>query len=122
MFCLAKEQRENAMTREFLIYDENEVGHTLKMDDTQLCAYIDDKQRKIAPKDYLFLSALADHVNEVVSREELIAQVEGTSSGMDNRTVDVYILHLRKKLAINCIQTVIGRGYRLSGMRHNERG
>ena len=87
------------MTREFLIYDENEVGHTLKMDDTQLYAYIDDKQRNIAPKDYLFLSALADHVNEVVSREELIAQVEGTSSGMDNRTVDVYILHLRKKLA-----------------------
>ena len=110
------------MTREFLIYDENEVGHTLKMDDTQLYAYIDDKQRNIAPKDYLFLSALADHVNEVVSREELIAQVEGTSSGMENRTVDVYILHLRKKLAINCIQNVIGRGYRLSGMRHNERG
>ena len=67
------------MTREFLIYDENEVGHTLKMDDTQLYAYIDDKQRNIAPKDYLFLSALADHVNEVVSREELIAQVEGIS-------------------------------------------
>lgn len=52
------------------------------------------------------------------------AQVENMYMALQSLriyTVDVYIFHLRKKLAINCIQTVIGRGYRLSGMRHNER-
>ena len=38
------------MIREFLVYDENEAGHTLKMDDAQLCVCIDDKQKKLSPK------------------------------------------------------------------------
>ncbi len=108
------------MIREFLVYDENEAGHTLKMDDAQLCVCIDDKQKKLSPKEYRFLAALAERVNEVAAREKLIAQAEDAPSGMDSRIVDVYMLRLRKKLGVNCIQTVVGSGYRLSGVFKDE--
>ena len=56
--------------------------------------------------------------NQVFSREQLINNVWGVNSFVEERTVDVHILRLRKALRAhgvgNIIETVRGAGYRLA--------
>jgi len=51
----------------------------------------------------------------VVSRERIVERVWGLGSDVDERTVDVHVRALRKKLGPEVIETVIGAGYRFRG-------
>ncbi len=63
------------------------------------------------------LRALCERANEVLPREELIEKIWGEDSFPSNRTVDNYIVKLRKWLEPNSseleIQNVRGVGYKL---------
>jgi DNA-binding response OmpR family regulator len=67
-------------------------------------------------KEFDLLLALADHANQVLSRDQLLDLVWGYEYYGQTRTVDVHIAHLRDKLAGSRleIETVWGRGYKLS--------
>ncbi len=79
---------------------------------------IEDKEVKIGPTEYRLLEFLLNHPEKVYSREQLLDRVWGRGIYVEERTVDVHILRLRKLLAPyglqKMIQTVRSAGYRLS--------
>jgi len=76
------------------------------------------KQLKLGPTEFNLLQFFMNHPERAFTREQLLDQVWGSNVYVDNRTVDVHILRLRKILARHgfdkFIQTVRGTGYRFS--------
>lgn len=72
----------------------------------------------LGPVEYRLLSFFMTHQNRVYSRDELLTHVWGGDAYLDERTVDVHIRRLRKRLSINgyarLIQTIHGSGYLFS--------
>lgn len=73
---------------------------------------------KLGPLEYRLLHFFVTHADRVYSRDELLNFVWGGDAYVDERTVDVHIRRLRKRLAVDghdtLIQTVHGSGYRFS--------
>jgi two-component system alkaline phosphatase synthesis response regulator PhoP len=72
---------------------------------------------KFTNKEFLLLSLLAKRADRVLSRQQLLDNVWGNSYYGDTRTLDVHIRRLRQKLGEcgDCIETVVGVGYRFTG-------
>ena len=72
----------------------------------------------MGPTEFRLLEFFMTHPERVYSREQLLDRVWGRNSFVEERTVDVHILRLRKALSPSgyesMIQTVRGAGYRLS--------
>lgn len=72
----------------------------------------------LSPTEYRLLEFFLTHPDKVYSRNQLLDQVWGRSTYIEERTVDVHIRRLRKILAEHAredmIQTVRGFGYRFS--------
>ena len=72
----------------------------------------------LGPTEYKLLQFLMEHKNRVYSRTQLLDHVWGHSAYVEERTIDVHVLRLRKALApAGCdkmLQTVRGAGYRFS--------
>jgi two-component system, OmpR family, phosphate regulon response regulator PhoB len=51
----------------------------------------------------------------VVTRDRILERVWGLSTDVETRTVDVHVRALRRKLGAQCIETLIGAGYRFRG-------
>jgi DNA-binding response OmpR family regulator len=66
-------------------------------------------------KEFDLLLTLADHLNLVLSRDQLLDLVWGYEFYGQTRTVDVHVAHLRDRLAGSNleIETVWGHGYKL---------
>lgn len=79
---------------------------------------IDDNNVVLSPTEYRLLEFFLTHPDKVYSRSQLLDQVWGRSSFIEERTVDVHIRRLRKILSEHgreeMIQTVRGFGYRFS--------
>ena len=76
-----------------------------------------DKNIILGPTEFNLLHFFMTHPERVYSRAQLLDFVWGTNVYVEERTVDVHILRLRKSLeseASKYIQTVRGAGYRLS--------
>lgn len=70
---------------------------------------------RLTDKEAGILSRLGRAAGQVVSREELLADVWGYSSAIDTHTLETHVYRLRRKLtdeAAACLQTEAG-GYRL---------
>ena len=69
---------------------------------------------ELTPKEYELLLYLIDNAGSVLSREQLIRNVWGYTFSKDNRTVDIHIQRLRKKLELQeFLKTVMKVGYML---------
>jgi two-component system phosphate regulon response regulator PhoB len=79
---------------------------------------VDDQAVRIGLAEFRLLSFLVGHPDRVFSRTQLLDSVWGDHVFIEERTVDVHILRLRKALtpvnAQHLVQTVRGLGYRLS--------
>ena len=77
----------------------------------------DGNKVKLTNKEFTLLSVLAKSADRVVSRQQLLDSVWGYSYYGDARTLDVHIRRLRQKLERcgDCIETVVGVGYRFVG-------
>lgn len=74
-----------------------------------------EKVTNLTPKEFDLLLFLMRHPRQVFSRDQLLDRVWGFNFYGDERTVDVHIKRLRKKLGNeikNCFQTVWGVGYK----------
>ncbi len=75
----------------------------------------------IGATEFRLLRYLVAHPERVFSRAQLLDQVWGDHTFIEERTVDVHILRLRKVLAASAtdalVQTVRGTGYRLAQAR-----
>jgi two-component system phosphate regulon response regulator PhoB len=73
---------------------------------------------ELGPTEYRMLKFFMTHQDRVYSRAQLLDHVWGGGVYVEERTVDVHILRLRKALAPHgydgCVQTVRGAGYRFS--------
>ncbi|NLD06234.1 MAG: response regulator transcription factor [Synergistaceae bacterium] len=72
----------------------------------------------ISPMEFEILDLMVGRIGRTLSREEILKKIWGIG-GEDTRTIDVHISRLRKKLDDGkspqlTIQTLRGRGYRLS--------
>lgn len=80
--------------------------------------YIGDDILDLGPTEFRLLKFFLQHPEKVYTREQLLKQAWGPNVYVEERTVDVHILRLRKLLTPfgydDFIQTVRGAGYRFS--------
>ncbi|HOU40015.1 MAG TPA: response regulator transcription factor [Promineifilum sp.] len=77
---------------------------------------LDETPIFLRAREFDLLLMLADHTNQVLSRDQLLDLVWGYEYHGQTRTVDVHVAHLRDRLEGSGveIETVWGRGYKLS--------
>lgn len=94
-----------------------EAGN-LRLDAASHRVLVGDEELVMGPTEYRLLHFFMTHPERVYSRGQLLDRVWGGDVYVEERTVDVHILRLRKVLATHgCdkhIQTVRGAGYRFS--------
>ena len=94
-----------------------EVGG-IKLDLTSHRVSIGDASIHMGPTEYRLLELLMRHPDRAFDRSQLLDRVWGRSVYVEERTVDVHVLRLRKILQPynlhHLIQTVRGVGYRFS--------
>ncbi|AOV17718.1 phosphate regulon transcriptional regulatory protein PhoB [Acidihalobacter aeolianus] len=87
----------------------NSSSHRVTADGTEL---------EMGPTEFRLLQFFMGHPERVYSREQLLDRVWGRNAYVEERTVDVHILRLRKALTPygydRLVQTVRGAGYRFS--------
>lgn len=74
---------------------------------------VDGNPVKLTSHEFRLLSYLMHHQDEVLSRTELTEHLYDQDFDRDSNTIEVFVGRLRKKLGIDCIETVRGLGYRL---------
>lgn len=79
---------------------------------------------KFGPLEYRLLCFLITHPDRVFTRDQLLTRVWGGDAYIDERTVDVHIRRVRKRLNAcgynNLIVTVHGTGYRFNGVPQDD--
>jgi two-component system, OmpR family, alkaline phosphatase synthesis response regulator PhoP len=83
-------------------------------------AYLDNKSINLTPVEFKLLGVMLREPNRVFSRSQLIEKVLGYDFDGFDRTIDVHILNLRRKLEPEAghpkyIKTVYGSGYKFTG-------
>lgn len=99
-------------------YEEEEKNFfddgVLKIDYTGFTVHCENKEVKLTRKEFALLAILTRNQGRVVPRERLLDHVWGLEYYGEARTLDVHMSGLRRKLGQSgdCIETVIGIGYR----------
>ncbi|GAB3002485.1 phosphate regulon transcriptional regulator PhoB [Psychrosphaera aestuarii] len=88
----------------------------LRLDPISHRVTVDGKELHLGPMEFKLLHFFMTHQERVYSRDQLLDNVWGTNTYVEDRTVDVHIRRLRKALETHdkLIQTVRGSGYRFS--------
>jgi DNA-binding response OmpR family regulator len=91
----------------------------LSIDFEDMRVVCNGQQVKLTRKEFALLTNLAKNAGRVATRQNLLDNVWGYSYFGDTRTLDVHIRRLRQKLGecADCIETVVGIGYRFIGMK-----
>lgn len=103
-----------------VIRSENEeevmVLGNLKFDPQNLIIESSSKSKKLTYRENKLLLAFASQQNQVLTREQLLAEVWGDEGIIVGRSLDVFVSRLRKILALDPnlqIKNIHGVGYRL---------
>ena len=104
--------RRTTTTTDELPKDEIQY-ETLRLDLLRKKCYIGNEEKYLTKKEFEILRLLLTHRNQVFSREEILAQIWSDETYVLDRTIDVNITSLRKKIAPydRCIVTRLGYGY-----------
>jgi two-component system OmpR family response regulator len=91
----------------------------LYLDETTKMIYLRGEPLNLTAAEYGILAYLLEHANEVVSREDLIYNVDAVHEESSLKSIDVIISRIRHKLGDNpknprFIRSVRGLGYRLT--------
>jgi len=87
----------------------------LKIDPQFYMVTINDNEVKMTPMEFMILKILAQNRGNVLTRSQLLNNIQGDSIFVTDRTIDVHLASIRKKLGSlgSLIETVRGVGYRL---------
>ena len=98
-----------------------EVG-PLRIDPACHRVELDGREIALTATEFRILLAIVAARGRVLSRSQLIDQALGLGTVVTDRTIDVHLAGLRRKLgrARKCIGTVRGVGYRLLGDGHGQ--
>nr|WP_142248053.1 response regulator transcription factor [Alkalihalobacterium alkalinitrilicum] len=73
-----------------------------------------DESIELTPKEFELFIFFIENKEQALNREQILTKVWGFDYYGDTNIIDVYVRHLRKKLAIaDSLQTIRGVGYRL---------
>lgn len=76
-----------------------------------------NQEIQLTPREYQILVKLCQHQGEIISKNELIKEIWGSSLDLNTNTIEVYVNFLRNKIdkpfGKNSIKTKIGYGYYL---------
>ena len=87
-------------------------GENIQMDRTSRKVSVYGKEVALTHKEYELLELFMLHPGQVFSREHLLDRVWGYEIVCEEKTVNIHIMNLRKKLGIDVIETARGVGYR----------
>lgn len=95
-------------------HDEHSSHERVTFDLAAQEAVIDGVRIALSKTEFRMLQFLANHKGSVCTRQQIIAAVQGEDYPVTERSVDVQIAYIRKKLgeAAKLIQTVRGVGFR----------
>lgn len=99
-------------------------SHTIKTDEITLDleskkVIIDDRDVELTKTEFEILTVFLKNTNKVISRDEFIDQVWGNEHVISDRTVDVHITRLRKKITPYGKRIVSRSGYGYCFENHN---
>lgn len=89
-------------------------GHGIKIDPEKRKVYLDEELVELTFTEFQILYLLAKKSGKVFSRAQIVDSVRGENHAITDRSVDVQVVGLRKKLGTfgKFIETVRGAGYR----------
>jgi DNA-binding response OmpR family regulator len=87
----------------------------LEVDATRHRTVLGGREVHLTRREFDILWHLISLGGRVASREQILDAVWGLASDVDARTVDAHVRTLRRKLAGDVIETLIGSGYRFRG-------
>ena len=89
------------------------ISENLKINLDSHITNLDDKKVKLSPKEFLLLKLLMENKGKVLNRNFILDHIWGRNYIGDNRTVDVHIRWIRKKIESGTerIITIRGVGY-----------
>ena len=90
------------------------IPNGLVINKEEYLVYNDGKRLVLPRKEFELLYLLSQTPQKVVTREEIVKLIWGYEMSPDNRTLDVHVRKIRKKLGGNYIKTIRGVGYILS--------
>jgi two-component system alkaline phosphatase synthesis response regulator PhoP len=97
-------------------YSEKEVDEIkfgdLKINRDKYKVYTSDKSISLPRKEFELLNLLASKPDKVFKREKIMEKVWGEKVVVGDRTIDVHIRKLRKKIGDKYFKTVKGVGYK----------
>jgi two-component system, OmpR family, response regulator len=85
----------------------------LRLDTKTSKATIGGSALKLTSHEFRLLSYLMHHMDEVVSRTELVEHLYDQDFDRDSNTIEVFVGRLRKKMGMDLIETIRGMGYRI---------
>lgn len=90
---------------------------SLKILPDQRRALLEEKELDLTPIEYRLIHLMAQNINRVFTREELLDKIWGYEYPGETRSVDIQIQRLRKKLGFweKNIKTIYGAGYQMMG-------
>ena len=107
--------RVRALVRRYAGHASNEIEvGPLRLDVKGGRVTVDGAPVKLTSHEFRLLQYLMHHRGQVVSRTELIEHLYDQDFDRDSNTIEVFVGRLRKKLAVDLIETVRGLGYRIS--------
>ncbi|MBP1965395.1 response regulator transcription factor [Paenibacillus aceris] len=85
-------------------------------------AFVDEQPLKLTPKEYELFEFFLRNKDQILPRDQIFERIWGYDSDSASSAVDVYVHHLRKKLAPYggdlILKTIRGVGYLLKGDSH----
>ena len=87
---------------------------TLQIDRVSYTVLINGQRVDLPKKEFELLYFLAQHPNQVFSREDLLENIWGSDVYVLARTVDVHVRKVREKIGEDYISTVKGVGYKFN--------
>jgi len=108
------EKRIEALLRRSSITNEQNVWEykAARVDFNGFSATYNQKPIDVTPKEIKLLRLLLEHKGQALTREQILDRLWELDEAPLDRVIDVYIKNLRKKLALDCIKTVKGVGYK----------
>lgn len=89
-----------------------EIGSLKVIPETHIIE-MDGKQFDLPKKEFKLIELLASKPGRVFTRDQILNQIWGRELIVGDRTIDVHIRKIRKKLGEDLIKTIKGIGYKL---------
>jgi two-component system, OmpR family, alkaline phosphatase synthesis response regulator PhoP len=118
--------RVRAILRRFQNIPDNSMDvvqfHNIKMDRKKYRVDVEDLEIKLTTTEFKLLLFLASKPGWVFTRGQIVNELNGSSHAITDRSVDVQIVGLRKKLGPSgqYIETLRGVGYRIKDIDSSE--